>query len=653
MRKERERHDNGSRWLFMSFIDIDAIRKRIDSDPSYKAMYEAMAAEAVEFHDTFEDDPAKMSRWGHHYFCKDDGSALIYDPKKPHDHICPLCGTNYQGELFDGVWVYQYRNQAILALMKSAVVYAVSKEEKYLKIYKEILGFYMDNYIRFKLHNKEGLEFDTYEEMKWGCGRILPQGLNESIIINRILLSAEILRSELDQKFMDKLTLKFLPEVYKMLKPQVILIHNISCWANSCIGTMGLFSGNQEMIDFAFEGELNNRRQLREGVTEDNFWHEGSIHYNFFTLEGLTMLAMFAKHYDYDFGPELTIIEDMLLAAYDYAFENHRFPNPNDGWPNVNLKTYSFIYSVGTKVFGYDSKVAKVLSSILTGKEERCILPLSKPYYHDNELSYERFVLLPDFKAEDIADEDRAINSESQNYQHSNFALLKKNDWNLFYKYGHNNPSHAHPDKMTIEVMDGDTILAKDLSNAGYGSMICNEWHRVTAAHNTVVVDGQNHTSTEEGKLGYFESDSVRASADSVYEDVCFNRELTLADDGFSDVFEVASGEERTYDYMFHVDGKLVDIQAKGLDMSDVSLGYDSNGYQHIKDVKKISSEGDTLVLNWQIDDKKYLWTVDCSDAQVFLATSPDNPISSWRQTLIVRKNAKSAVFKQTWKREA
>jgi len=626
----------------MQFVDVQAIQDRIQKDRDYKAMYDQMALESVDFHGTFEDDPSKMSRWGHHYFCKDDGSALTYDPKKPHDHTCSLCGTTYQSDLFDGVWVYNYRNVAVLTLMKSAIVYRISSDDTYKKIYEDILSFYMNHYLEFKLHNKEGLEFDTEEEMKWGCGRIMPQGLNEAIILNRILFSMELMKESVAPELLKGFKETFIPQVFRLLRPQVVQIHNISCWMNAVIGSMGLFAGNQEMIDFAFEGEFNIGRQLREGVTADGFWYEGSIHYNFFTLEGVTSLTLFAATYDHNFGPELSVVKKMLLNAYDYAFDNHRFPNPNDGWPNVNLKTYSFIYAIASKVFGYDSDVAKVLSAVLSGKEERGTVPLSKPYYYDNRLSFERFILLPDFEP----GQDIYRPGGSNIFETSNFALLKNDRVNLFYKYGHNGKSHAHPDKMTVEVTLDGVLLAKDLSNSGYGSTICNEWHRVTASHNTVVIDGKNHTNTEPGQVLNWTEKAISAKAENVYEDVSFQRDLTLREDGFADDFKVSSDKGRCYDYMFHVPGQALNMP----ETQAGELGFAGNGYQHMANIRKLKIDNNELSLDWTVEGKTFRWTFDSSNSEVFFATTPDNPISKWRETLIIRKQGKKAEFKQSWK---
>ncbi len=80
------------------------------------------------------------------------------------------------------------------------------------------------------------------------------------------------------------------------MAPQAVAIHNISCWSLSAIGVMGLAMHDQEMIDYAFKSQFNMHEQLKKGVTKDGFWYEGSIHYNFFLLEGVSYLFLFSKN---------------------------------------------------------------------------------------------------------------------------------------------------------------------------------------------------------------------------------------------------------------------------------------------------------------------------------------------------------------------
>ena len=41
--------------------------------------------------------------------------------------------------------------------------------------------------------------------------------------------------------------------------------------------------------------------------------------------------------------------ERMFEKAYEYAFDNLYLPNPNDGWPNLNLRTFSYVYHTAAR----------------------------------------------------------------------------------------------------------------------------------------------------------------------------------------------------------------------------------------------------------------------------------------------------------------
>lgn len=632
----------------MKMTEKKQIIQQVASSKDARNMVEQMKLEVQNFYDTFNDNPSLRSEWGHHYFCKEDGHVLEYNPQDPHCHICPICKKEYSSPLLDGVWVCIYRNEAALTILKASILYLISDDKKYFDIANSLASFYLLSFEKFELHNKEGLVFDGIESMRWGCGRIMPQNLNESIFFIRIFTALELLKEEIPNELMSYIKNDFSTSIFNLLKPQVNKIHNISCWMNSAIGVIGLFCEDKRLIDFAFDGEYNINRQLKVGVTEDGFWYEGSIHYNFFTLEGMVYLALFAKTYEKEFKEKSTV-EKMLIAAYHYAFSNQQLPNPNDGWPTINLKSYSYIYAVGTKVFGETSEVGAIMGEILSADYVRGEIPLSKPYYFDNKLSLEQFLLLPNFEYK----KPSRPNNQSMDFEHSNYALLKGEEWNIFYKYGHHGPSHAHPDKMTIEVMFGQQTLTRDLSNSGYGSVICNEWHRISASHNTVVVDGLNHTSFEPGEKIVFEPNYCDAKAHNVYQDVNFRRKLQLKNDGFTDEFEVTSENMHTLDFIFHVEAVL-NMNLKELFEVDenVELGFKENGYAYFKNIKcikplKLSDED--MKLHWKLGQYNLVSTIDMKDTQVFLTMSPANPITNWRTSIILRRKAMKTTFHMNW----
>jgi hypothetical protein len=118
-------------------------------------------------------------------------------------------------------------------------------------------------------------------------------------------------------------------------------------------------------------------------------------------------------------------------------------------------------------------------------------------------------------------------------------------------------------------------------------------WYRQTFAHNTVCVDEQSQKPTT-GKLEltHFTPEIVvaQASSDDAYPGVLLRRRVAVFDGLVLDVFETSSGEEHTYDYLYHNFGNL----RPGLDTvsRDEPLAKGA-GYQHMADVRSASTSGD------------------------------------------------------------
>ncbi len=625
----------------MKYLDIESLDTYIEGSERYRSFLAEARTDADRYFSSFDDSPSRISRWAHHYFCKKEGGRLIYNPESPESHVCSICGTEYSSDLLNGVWYTIYRNEGAVNAWKSALIYRTSREKKFLDYLISYVSWYDEHYLDFRLHKKEGEEFDTLEEAGWGCSRIMPQSLNESIFIIRIINALEMVREDLPEGFIEGLEKGLFAHVFELFRPQVNEIHNIPTWLNSGIAVMGLFTGNKEMIDFAFNGKLGLKAQLEKGVTADGFWYEGSIHYNFFLLEGVVNALLFAELKGYSFPEGKEILAKMLESAYGYAFDNHQFPNPNDGWPDLNLKTYSYVYSGAVKVLGEESRAARLLGAILNQRGERGTIPLSKPIYFDNDVSMEELLF-----AREIRDRYRDIpGSGSSNFPSSNCSIIKKNGMNLFIKYGHNGPSHAHPDKMEIEVLYKDICLSRDLSNSGYGNPFCNEWHRVSASHNTVVIGGENHTGLGTGEILASEADRLKVRADEVYKGVTYTREVRILEYGFTDVFEIEQDEDNVCDYFFHVEGTL----KSQLEMKSAETGFSSNGYQHLKDVKKVEYGSESLTLLWDVKGTVFGSTIDMENKELFIMKSPDNPVVNYRTSMMLRQRGKSVNFKLSW----
>lgn len=613
-----------------NFVDL------INSVSENRKMLEGMKTDVDAFMPTFSDSHKRLSRWGHHYFCDDDGGRLIFDLNSPRKHRCEVCKKVFENDIFDGVWVYFYRNKAVVLALVSAVIYKATKEAKYFDYAVQVLGFYAKTYDSFTLHNKENLVAASYDTMPWGCGKMMPQGLNESIVAIRFVQTIEILREELSDEFLELVYHNMFREMFALLAPQVTSIHNISCWNLSAIGVMGLAFHDQEMIDFAFTSEFNIHRQLECGVTADAFWYEGSIHYNFFLLEGISYLFLFSKIYEYDFGNGSSeILQNMLMAAYHYAFDNQYLPNPNDGWPDLNLQTFNYIYHTVARAMGEESLVGNITKLIENAETVRTTLPLSEPYYCNNRVCLEQLLFNIDFDYSKYI----PVKQVSHNFPKSNFTILRNDHWNIFLKYGLNGKSHAHPDIMNVEIVYDNQRVSRDLSNAGYRARLCNEWHRKTLCHNTVCCNGMDITSISPGECLYYEETKVTAIAKNVYEGIDYIRTLQIDGNKYQDEFRVFCQVDGIYDYILHLESDFV--LTHNLDLEEASLGFEQNGYQHILNTKRVITNHENVKIIAKSGKLQMsVQIVLGQEHELYLLKTMDNPVNKIRNTILIRSRA-------------
>ena len=603
----------------------------------YEDMIKDMEESVTQFFNHFQDTPGLLSGWGHNYFCEVDGEKLTFKQSSPRIHKCGICDYEYTGEKYDDSWVYLNRLQSFFEIVKAAYFYKQTDNEAYLNHARKTLLYYAENYAKFQLHAKDKIITSDLTVDVGGAGKIMPQGLNEGYMLIKIIQALDILGDSLsvEERLMIKEQL-IRPAIEEVLAPQLIRIHNIVCWIACGIAAAGFHFDEQKWIDYAFVGEFKIANQLKDGVTKNHLWYEGSIHYHFFMLEAVLNLMVYQEAMAL-MADEKAIVKKMLIGAYEYAFDNSIFPNPNDGWPNINLKTYLHVYHMAAKVFKGCNDILDIIATIEASEVKRMPIPLGEPYYY-GDWPLEKLLFNSESKA-------KALESKRKSYLFgdSNFAMLRNDRINLFMKFGHNDPSHAHPDKMTFELTIDDKLITRDLSNAGYGADICNEWHRMSASHNTVVVDGKNHDNVAPGRTLSFTEASVSAECVEIYPGVDFSREFELSATTIQDVFSVTSAEEHVYDYFLHIDETIKPVGGKSV---KGTLGFEENGYQHIKNVKKVTGTKKFKILVKGVTAEI---TVD-TDAEIFICETLDNPVNKCRQTIVLRKKGKNVDFTATWK---
>ena len=214
--------------------------------------------------------------------------------------------------------------------------------------------------------------------------------------------------------------------------------------------------------------------------------------------------------------------------------------------------------------------------------------------------------------------------------------MLRNDRVNVFMKYGHYTDSHIHPDKMNLEVMIDEKCLTRDLSNPGYGSKMCNEWNRMTISHNSVVIDGKNQDTVNAGKVEIFIDTQMRVVNEEAYSDnTKFTREINLLERGYEDKFTVKTTNRKVKDWFFHLENRI-ELETS-LNIEEVNLGYSENGYQHLKEIKRVITSLNRVELIWNFYGNKLKSEINLEGKELFIGKSYDNPGNRFRTTLILR----------------
>jgi hypothetical protein len=254
---------------------------------------------------------------------------------------------------------------------------------------------------------------------------------------------------------------------------------------------------------------------------------------------------------------------------------------------------------------------------------------------------------------------------------------------------------------MSLEATLNGILLTKDLSNAGYGTRICNEWHRTTLAHSTVVVNGQNQMSYRPGKCLYFRDDYVKAEARDIYRETenqietwkrsmntdeiiayliqkqgCSREEaemmlatgsgylkdrptklnpnpivdvirtVKLLPMGFIDNFQVATSSEATIDYVFHTEATLM---TKPKTVPGDRL-YTDSGYAHLKSFDKVISRNKKITLSWELGGMRINSQIKLpGKMSLYLMKTLSNPADHTRDSFLVRIHGSIATYTVKW----
>ena len=575
------------------------LRQLISSNESYYApIVEQARRECKLLCETFRDQPEWISGWGHQFACPECAAHLTFDFSMdfnpPNTFLCPNCGKEATGQVFDEAWVYYYR-LLVSEKLESVAVCALLGDQEALAFLERYFDFYAEHYAGFAIHGQ-------------GNGKVMPQVLDECVwcilLLRAYYPCRHLFSAEKKQYWYEKL---FLPVAELVNAPEIqTSVHNHVLWHKSAAGSVAVCFEDEAFLDEILHGRLGIRELVEKGFTADGLWHEGSPLYHYYALEAFTGFCQFfaEKHAD---DPLIKALEFTHLSALKLSPDQWSIPSINDGWYPLPLSRFADQFHRAAMASGSDALMTQ-LERVRQCSPEAIAVP--------GALLIDR------------------VPAGVEIWKHTNLAIFRQPVFAIL-KSGVLVRSHKHRDNLSVILPP----FSDDLGTPGYGHPLYKGWYQLAACHNTIAVDGDQPpfvipTHVEECGEG------VRAVVDGGWEGVVSaQRTVTPGEDTLHDRTEVVCDGERTIDWLFHAAGDVCFCTEPS---EEAELGA-YPGYEHMTGVRAIDC--DTLTVSFTLNGRTLALTADTKGMQVFTAQSPGNPANVLRTAIILRVRADRAVF--------
>lgn len=622
----------------IELIDWKTVEDKVKNEDWAKELFRSAIEDLDWFVDNYYDHASRVTGWFHHYNCEKCQGRLIFNIENSEVHVCSVCGQVNTGETLNRVWYNMYRGRANSSIYTAAAAYKLTSDKKYIAHIEKILDFYSENYDDF-VSDPVAKRFE---------GKLLNQHLDDATSMMTILLGLDMVRQEFTDEKLKYYYEKLFKREAEMFDFFANRIYNIPVWIKCAQAMIGVFFNEQEHIQKGIYGAFGLLDQLREGVTKEGMWYEGSMHYHFYTVQPIAQLLFICRRMEFEI-PEMPYIYETVEKLFMYPlkmmFSNKRLPNPNDAHPYLDIYMYRGQYEYAAAI--YDKPIFRKVCSMIKrntgGKGSLTNLLLNK---WDEEGELEDF--------------GTVINPESAT------AMLRDGGTEVFFKFGALTHLHRHPDIMNFELaFDGD-VVSYDIGNGGYGSKLFVEWQRKSLCHNTVILDqmDQVRRMLPKGIVEHSEPNKayIKAKAKAIYEATDYTRAFKVKENRVEDEFLVHNWDEHEIDWFFYCEGQLEcgyktekvetlapNYIAKGMP-DDTSYSTErESGYQHFMDVEKFQTDDDWFV-EFKLPDKTVKVSMEGEPGTtVYLVNSYTADKERKRRGIIVRRKATKTTFKTVY----
>jgi hypothetical protein len=499
------------------------------------------------------DIPREGGGWSHAYVCPDHGVRL---QQRGGRNLCPIDGKDYHGYPIDNVVYSQRAGANADAVRQLGLAYRLTGRQEYAEKARRILMAYADLYPTLPVHDN-----NNRRDTRTGA-RVMSQTLSEASWMVPLAFGYDLVRDAFSAEDRSHIENSLLRNAAAVIRKNNAGKSNWQSWHNAALLAIGLLVGDRELTALAIDAPTGGFRfQLRESITSDGPWFEGSWGYHFYALQPLLLTREMAERARLAV-PEAAVLKRMLDAPLMCVFPDGTLPNFNDSG-YTSLASEARWYDVGYRMFGdprylpIAAQGGRTVEGLMWGAESL-----------GSETSPELgSTLLPE----------------------AGVAVLrvKGSDHTLAIKYGPHGGGHGHFDKLSfISYADG-TRLAVDPGTQAYAAKTHATWDKMTVAHNTISVDGKVQAAATGKLLEWVPlpgATLVRLDGGPAYPGITLERTIVLTAEYAIDSFRAtaAGGEAHRYDWLYHNYGAIT----TPLPLEPYSAMTRENGYQHLTGTK-------------------------------------------------------------------
>jgi hypothetical protein len=500
------------------------------------------------------DQKARMTRHGGR--CARDGTLLLFDPRRPDAHDCPVCGTTYTGDDHYRWWIMGYQLWLAERAVHAAALWRLRGSSRYRTLAETIVRDLANVYLRY-----------PNEDNVLGPGRVFFSTYLESIWLLQLSLAVSLLEddgpSAIGQTYRDRI-----------LEPSTGLIasydeglSNRQVWNAAALGAAGVLLGRPALLDRALNGGTGLAGFLHHAVLADGTWYEGE-NYHLFAHRGLWHLVALAGRVGAALPHDLMRRFDLgFVAPLRTALPDFTFPARRDSHYRASLRQWRIAESLelGRARHPDSEELTAGLTSLYQGGADGDAARWRSTAEAERNVAGVRLTRADlGWKALLFAIPEppsgTVVTPASALLDGQGLAVIRQDQGRTYVAldYGHSGGSHGHPDRLNLWLVLGDRRVFEDVGTGSYVEKTLH-WYRSTLAHNAPLVEGRSQRPVTgvlrawDVRDGYTWVDAEAAIA----PDVLVRRTMVVGPGHLVDRCEWIANRPVTFDLPLHLDAEL------------------------------------------------------------------------------------------------